>query len=82
MDKFMMKTLEEERLLREHVQRHLSSIVPSTWEERMLRMQIAEARNKESYPHRSSSPIILRSASHYVRPCVVVERSHVSNESA
>lgn len=46
-DEFIMKTLEEERLLREYVQRHPPSIVPPTWEERM---RMAEARNNNPIP--------------------------------
>lgn len=43
----MMKTLEEECLLREHVQYHPLPAVPTTWEERM---QLVEARSKASLP--------------------------------
>lgn len=44
MNQFMMKTLEKEHLLHEHIQYHPPSIIPSTREERMLMTE--EARNK------------------------------------
>ena len=46
-DELMMKTLEEERLLREHMQHYPSSNVSPTWEERL---QMAEAQRKTSLP--------------------------------
>ena len=44
-NEFVMKTLEEERLLREHMQCHPPSTVLPTWEERL---QMAEAQHKTS----------------------------------